>query len=235
MDPHAAMYRRLALAGIAAQSLLVACAWLLPLGSRFGLLEDGISELALGHNGWIMVIALALGSLGAIAIALAVRGLTRGTPGSKPGAVLLGIYGAAGVIAALFPTEEAAPGGDVWAQSLTGRIHLLAAAAALLAAVAGLVVLAWTLNRDPRWRVLTPWPVLFATAAFSLLLAQSTGLWAGLLQRLLVSVVAALLVLVAARAVWLATGILERIRAVAHADSEVLAEIAAELDHPVRH
>ena len=165
MDPHAAMYRRFALAGIAAQLLLVTCAWLLPSWSRFGLVDDEISELVLGRNGWIMVIALLVGSLGAIAIAFAVRGLTRGTPGSKAGTVLLGLYGAAGLLAAIFPTNEIGPGADVWAQSLTGRIHLLAAGAGFLAAVAGVVVLAWTLTRDPRWRVLNPWPVLLATAA----------------------------------------------------------------------
>lgn len=237
MDPHAGRYGRLALAGIVAQGLLVVCAWALPAWSRFGL-DDRVGELVLGRHGWATGLALLLGSLGAVAIAVALRGLTRGLRGSKTGAVLLGLYGGAGILAASFPTDRLTPGADVWAQSLTGRLHLLAISGALLAGVAGVVVLAWTLTADPRWRVLAPWPVFLATAAFTLLVAsavaQSTGSAVGLLQRLLLTVLAGWLVLAAARARYLASAITERIAATAHEDSEVLAEIAAELEHPIR-
>lgn len=238
MDPHAGRYGRLALAGIAAQVLLVACAWALPSWSRFGLVDDRVGELVHGRHGWATGMALLLGSLGTIAIATAVRGLTRGTRGSKAGAVLLGLSGGAGILAAVFPSDELRAGADVWAQSLTGRLHLVAMGGALLLGVAGVVVLARVLTADPRWRALTPWPVLLATAAFSLLLAatvaQATGSSVGLLQRLLLTVLAGWLVPAAARAWQLSSAITERIAETAHEDSEILAEIAAELEHPVR-
>ena len=63
-----------------------------------------------------------------------------------------------------------------------------------------MVVLTRTLLLEPRWRIsLSRWIVLFPCAAFSLLFAQSEGPRVGLMQRLLVGVVSAWIIVVASR------------------------------------
>ena len=63
--------------------------------------------------------------------------------------------------------------------------------------LAGVVVLAWTFSKAALWRSLTPWAAILATAAVSLMLGQifnPQGPWMGLIQRLLVTVIAAWLI-----------------------------------------
>ena len=96
----------------------------------------------------------------------------------------------------------------MWAQSTIGTIHSLVSLISFLSVIAGMVILAWTFGKDARWRSLLPWAAILATAAVSLLMAQITaqqGPWAGLMQRVLVTVIAGWIILVAIRIRSLAT------------------------------
>ena len=72
--------------------------------------------------------------------------------------------------------------------------------------IVALFVLFRTFLLDARWRPLTPWIVLFPCATVSLLFAQGEGPWVGLLQRLMVGVISAWIVIVALRVRVLAAG-----------------------------
>jgi hypothetical protein len=60
-----------------------------------------------------------------------------------------------------------------------------------------MLVFTWTFAHHPRWRVRTVWSGIFASAALALFFVQSEGPWVGLMQRLLVLMIAAWQILVA--------------------------------------
>lgn len=190
---------RLALAAIAGQVALLASAWLLPLLSEYDLMSDNISELVLGRAGWIQSMAFVLGGLGTIALAYAVRQLARGTWGSRVGALLVGVYGVGAILVAAFPTDRIDGPEDVWSQSTTGMIHITVSVISFVAMIVAMFILFRTFLLDSRWRPLTPGIVLLPCASFSLMLGQGEGPHGGLLQRLLVSMIAAWIFLVANR------------------------------------
>lgn len=199
---HPQRLSQLAAWGALGQVLLLASAWLLPLASEYTLIGDNISELALGHYGFVQTLAFLLSGLGTLGLAYAIRQLTRGAWGSLIGALLIGIYGLGAILVAIFPTDRIDAPADGLAQSTTGTIHGLVSLLSFLSVIAGMVILAWTFGRAARWRSLLPWAAIYATAAVSLLMAQITaqqGPWAGLFQRALVTVIAAWLMMVAIR------------------------------------
>ena len=87
----------------------------------------------------------------------------------------------------------------MWSQSTTGLIHTAVAILGFLCVVVGMFVLTRTFARAARWRSLAPWSGLFASGALALLFVQAEGQWVGIMQRLLVGIVAAWMILVAAR------------------------------------
>jgi hypothetical protein len=66
-------------------------------------------------------------------------------------------------------------------------------------------ILTWTFARAARWRSLAPWSGIVASGALALMFVQGEGPWVGLMQRLLVGVTAARMILVAARVHSIAT------------------------------
>lgn len=192
----------LAAAGIVGQVILLASAWLLPLVSEYDIPRDTVSELALGSYGFIQTAAFVLSGLGVLGLAYAIRRLTTGAWGSLAGSLLLAVYGLGAILVAFFPTDAVDSASDLAALTTTGMIHSGVALVSFASATAGMVVLAWTFSREPRWRSLTPWAAIFATAAVSLMIGQAVepqGPWTGLLQRMLVTVIAAWLVAAALR------------------------------------
>jgi hypothetical protein len=65
---------------ITGQVILLASAWLPPLVSEYGLVDDTISELALGRLGAVQTAAFAIAGLGTLGLAMAIRWRTAGTP-----------------------------------------------------------------------------------------------------------------------------------------------------------
>lgn len=67
---------QLALFAILGQVLLLATAWLLPAASEYGLVDDNISELALGRYGFVLTVAFVVSGLGVIGLSYAIRRFT---------------------------------------------------------------------------------------------------------------------------------------------------------------
>jgi Protein of unknown function (DUF998) len=165
---------------------------------------DTISELALGRLGAIQAVAFAVAGLGTLAAGIAVSRLTAGRRGSRTGSVLLAINGTALVAAAIFPTDRVDGPVALDSLSVTGVIHVVAAVNGFLAVVAAMLVLTYTFASLPHWCGLTVWSGLLGSAGLSLLFGQALSEQAGLVQRLLATVVSTWIVMVAARA-WLST------------------------------
>jgi hypothetical protein len=149
--PAAQNWQRLSwLATLALASLvrLNASSWLVPLVSEYSLLGDYIGELALGRFGIVQTPALLVVGLGTVALAIAIRELTRGNTGSLAGSLLLAIYGASAILAAIFPSDRIDAASAVWTQSSSGTIHLVATLAGFLCGVAGMSLLThWTFRQ----------------------------------------------------------------------------------------
>jgi hypothetical protein len=188
------------------QAVLVASAWLLPLGSEYGWRDDYVSELALGRFGWVQTIAFFVAGLGVLTLAFALRAATRGVWGSTVGPGLLAVNGIALLACAVFPTDPVGDTLELPTLTASGIVHLAAAMLGLLSAVAAMVVLTWTFARLSVWRGFVLWSGLLATAGVSLLFAQTVQApWVGLTQRLLTTVIAVWVAVTALRTRTVAT------------------------------
>jgi hypothetical protein len=188
---------QLATVVIVGQVSLMASALLLPLVSEYSLVGDTMSELVLGRYGWVQTAAFVAAGIGTLALAYAIREMTRGTWGSRVGSLLVGVYGVGALLVAVFPTDRVDRPEDIWAQSTTGLIHVAVSLVSFVVMVIAMFVLTRTFLLDARWQSFSRWMVLFPTAALSLLIAQSSGPWAGIMQRLLVGVIAVWIVVIA--------------------------------------
>lgn len=184
---------------IVGQVIFLASAWFLPFASEYSLIGDNISELALGRYGFVQTAAFVISGLTTLGLAFAIRQLTVGLRGSIIGALMVAVYGAGALLSAIFPTDRIDSAADIAALSATGIVHAAGAVISFLCIIVGMFVLAWTFRRAARWRTLTPWSVLVAGGALALLFVQAEGPWVGLMQRLLLSVIATWLILVATR------------------------------------
>jgi hypothetical protein len=191
---------QLATVAVVGEAVLLASAWLLPLASEYRLVGDNISELALGRYGFVQILAFLISGLAVIGLAYVIRQLTRGSRGSFLGSLLIGIYGLAGLVVGIFPTDRIDSKADVMTQSATGWVHTMTAFVAYISVVVGMFVLTWTFGHHPRWRSLTVWSSLLAGAALALLFVQTQGSWVGLMQRLMITAVSGWMILVALRA-----------------------------------
>jgi hypothetical protein len=181
--------------------ILLASAWLLPFVSEYGLIGDNISELVLGRYGFIQTAAFVSGGVGILALAYVVRALTERAWRSVIGSLLIAVYGVGAIIVAIFPTEQIDTPSEVWSQGTVGTIHVIAAALSFFCVIVAMFLLTWELLREARWRpYIAWWMMLFPSAALALFFAQGEGPWVGLMQRALVTVISAWLILVAVRA-----------------------------------
>jgi hypothetical protein len=78
----------------------------------------------LGRYGFIQALAFLISGLAAIGLAYVIRELTRGSRGSFLGSLLIGIYGLAGLVVGIFPTDRIDSKADIMTQSTTGWVHL---------------------------------------------------------------------------------------------------------------
>lgn len=189
----------LATGAIAGQVILLASAFLLPLVSEYRFVGDTISELALGRLGAVQTVAFLVSGVSTLGLAYAIRQMTEGAWGSRAGSLLVGIYGLGALIVAVFPTDRVDTPDDLESLSTTGLIHVAAALVSFLCITIGMFILTRTFLSDPRWRSLSRWMALFPAGALSLLIVQSQGPWVGLMQRLLVAVIAGWIIVVALR------------------------------------
>jgi hypothetical protein len=190
----------LASTAIVGQIVQLASALILPLFSEFSLIGDNISELVLGRYGAVQTLAFLVAGATTLGLAYMIRQLTMGTWGSGVGSLLVAVYGIGAILVAIFPTDRVDDPEDLTSLSTTSLIHSGVALVSFICMIVAMVVLTRTFLLEPRWRAsLSRWIVLFPCAAFSLLLGQSEGTWVGLMQRLLVGVISAWMIVVAIR------------------------------------
>lgn len=187
----------LATLGIVGQLVLLASAWLLPSLSEYSLVGDNISELVLGRYGFIQTSAFLIGGLGTLGVAVAIRGTTVGTKGSIVGSLLLGINGLAMVLVSFIPTDRIDSAADLSSLSTTGVLHITLAIIAFLAIIVAMFVLTWTFIRKARRQSSARWLMFFPAGALALFFVQAQGPLVGLMQRLLVTIMAIWLILAA--------------------------------------
>lgn len=189
----------LATLSVVGQLVLLASAWLLPFASEFNLVGDNISELVLGRFGFVQAGAFLVSGFTTLGLAVAIQGTTVRSRGSVIGVLLVAIFGAGGVLSALFPTDRIDRPGDLESLTATGSIHVGVALASFLSIIIGMFVLTWTFRRQAQWRPILIWLVLLFTSALSLFFGQTQGPHVGLMQRLLVTAISLWLILVACR------------------------------------
>jgi hypothetical protein len=187
----------LAGAAIVGQLLLAVSALLLPVWSEYGLVGDNISELALGRYGFAQTAAFLIAGLTTLGLAFAIRRVTHGWWGSRTGSLLIAVYGAGAVGSAVFPTDRIDSQADLASLSATGLNHIAIALVSFVCVIVGMFVLTRTFAHPGGWPAFARVSVFFPAGALALLIVQSEGPLVGLLQRLLVAVVLAWLVLVA--------------------------------------
>jgi hypothetical protein len=190
----------LAALGIVGQVVLLASALLLPIWSQYSLIHDNISELALGRYGFVQTAAFLIAGVGTLGLAFTIRELTKGSWGSRVGSLLMAVYGAGAILSAVFPTDRIDSRADLSSLSATGTIHIGVAIASFLSVIVGMFVLSRTFAQANSWRSFSRWPVFFPAGALALIIVQQEGPLIGLLQRALVTVISAWLILVALRA-----------------------------------
>lgn len=190
---------------IAGQIALNASAWLLPVVSEFSLVGDNMSELVLGNFGFIQTLAFVFAGIGTIALAVAIGSLTSGR-GFRVGSALVFVYGVGAIATAIFPTDRVDAPADVWSASTTGLIHVAISLVSFLSMIVGMFVLTRAFGRDPRWRSLVRPSAMLAGSALALLFVQSQGPIVGLLQRALVAMISAWMIVIAVRARAIAQG-----------------------------
>lgn len=190
----------LATLAIVGQLVLLASALLLPIWSQYSLIRDNISELALGRYGFLQTAAFVLAGLGTLALAFVIRQLTKGSWGSRVGSLLVGVYGAGAILSAVFPTDRIDSGADLSSLSATGTIHIGVAFVSFLSVIVGMFVLSRTFAQERGWGSFWRLSVFFPAGALALIIVQQEGPLIGLLQRALVTVISAWLILVALRA-----------------------------------
>jgi hypothetical protein len=189
----------LATLAIVGQLVLLASALLLPIWSQYSLIRDNISELALGRYGFIQTAAFVIAGVGTLALALAIRQLTKGSWGSRVGSLLVAVYGAGAILSAVFPTDRIDSPTDMSSLSATGAIHIAVAIASFVSVIVGMFVLTRTFARERSWGSFWRLSVFFPAGSLALIIVQQEGPLIGLLQRALVIVISAWLILVALR------------------------------------
>jgi hypothetical protein len=129
-----------------------------------------------------------------------IRQLTKGSWGSRVGSLLVGVYGAGAILSAVFPTDRIDSGADLSSLSATGTIHIGVAFVSFLSVIVGMFVLSRTFAQERGWGSFWRLSVFFPAGALALIIVQQEGPLIGLLQRALVTVISAWLILVALRA-----------------------------------
>ena len=88
---------------------------------------------------------------------------------------------------------------DMASLTTTGLIHVAISLVSFVCMIVAMFIFVRTFALEPRWRSLTPWIVLLPASALSLMFVQSQGPWVGIMQRLMVGVISAWMVIVAVR------------------------------------
>jgi hypothetical protein len=156
-----------------------------------------VSQLATGDGGWVQLVNfLVCGSL-AVVFAIGLRSALRGSRGAIGAPILLGLFGAALLVAGVFVTDPALgyPVGAAQVHTVHGMIHGLAGLAAFTLLPASAFVMAWhfaSTANSRRWVIYSAGIGILLVAMFIASTAVSVlderGVWpnapTGFLQRI---------------------------------------------------
>jgi hypothetical protein len=147
-------------------------------------LRATISELAVGHDGWIQVSAFCVLGVGLLALQHGLWRRLRGTLLSRSGLILLALCAAATFVAAAFPTDLT---GSV-VHTMSGDIHTWMADVGYSCLILGSLLLSLHFRHDEQWRSYhrpsLALALLGTAAAIAMALTTHSGVL-GLTQRLM--------------------------------------------------
>jgi hypothetical protein len=170
-------------------------------GDGYSAFEDSISEGALGRYGLLQTLAFVVLGLTSLVLARIVAAGTRGRRG-KAAAVLLLVWSLGVLLCAVFEIDEGAMG-----ETTEAKVHLAAALAAFVAALAATWLTTFAVRRDPDHLGMFGWSLPLAVLTTLTFLAAGAApqdsSWGGLAQRAFIAV---LLLWMAAAAVALSRG-----------------------------
>jgi uncharacterized protein DUF998 len=144
-------------------------------------LRQAISELALGRDGWLMMIAFCASGIGTLLLALMLR------QGSTKPRVAPTLLAASGLLSFVSAFVHADPSTSA-ITTTHGQIHKLAGVATFILIITAMFLLTRTFRAAPSWRPLaTPTRVwAFAALAGFFLIPFSGDAYFGLAQRILI-------------------------------------------------
>ncbi len=161
---------------VAAHAYVLLLLAVLPLlRPEYSVVHTWISAYAVGRLGWLMTSVFVAMSLGALALLIGLARLGPVTCMRWVGCVLLTVFVAGALLAAVFPTD--APGA---AHSARGEIHSINALVNFSSAMLAALFLSASFGRDTRWRSFQPLALVIAAtsvAAFVILFAAAARGW----------------------------------------------------------
>jgi Protein of unknown function (DUF998) len=137
-----------AVAAIAVLYFLTAVSFAELLRPLYDPVQRTVSELAVGHNGWIQVSAFVVLGVGLLALQHGLWRRLRATILSRSGLILLALCAAATFVAAAFPTDLK---GSV-AHTVSGDIHEWMASVGYSCLILGALLLSIHFRHDEHWR-----------------------------------------------------------------------------------
>jgi hypothetical membrane protein len=156
-----------------------------------------VSQLATGDGGWVQVVNFLVCGTLMVAFAIGLHFALRGRRGSIGASILLGLFGAALLVAGIFVTDPALgyPVGAALVHTAHGMIHGLAGLAAFSLLPASAFVMAWHFASKPgsrRWVVYSAGIGILLVACFiastTVSVLDERGVWpnapTGFLQRI---------------------------------------------------
>ncbi len=156
-----------------------------------------VSQLATGAGGWVQVVNFLVCGTLMVAFAIGLHFALRGRRGSIGAPILLGLFGAALLVAGIFVTDPALgyPVGAAQVHTAHGMIHGLAGLAAFSLLPASAFVMAWHFASKPgsrRWVVYSAGIGILLVACFiastTVSVLDERGVWpnapTGFLQRI---------------------------------------------------
>ena len=158
--------------------------------------HQAVSALALGPRGWVQQLNFIIFGIAILYTVPAWRSLLAGGVGARAYPLLIGLTGAAFLVAAFVP-QDPAPGYDPEGLNLrsptaTGLLHLGIAAVAALAAAIAPIVMARRVRGRPEWRGWAAWSIatslalVACVAVYAVWSVRPSG-YAGTFERLAVA------------------------------------------------
>lgn len=158
-----AMLALLTIVGIVVYVIIDVIAQALP--PHYNPISQAESELAVGPYGFVMTINFVLRGLLSLALLGALTGTVTQQALSRPGLVLLGVWGVGALVLAVFPTDLSGT-----SPTLHGIIHLLVALIAFICGATGELLLSLRFANDPRLHSLRSPALVIAILASIILL-----------------------------------------------------------------